>query len=381
MYEFGTYASNDMIMPGMLNVVNEFHAPVEYVSLSLTVYILGNSLLQLFLGPLSERYGKRIVILVGVTLFMIFTIFLVMASNMLEFMFGRLLQGSSVAYVAMGYALVHEKFNDKQSVKIMSLMGNVSLLAPLIGPVMGVAIIQLSSWRYVFIITGILAFISFIGLYIYTPKDIIKPSKINVKNTIKSYIKILCTPQFIVGTVCVSLGALTIMSWIGLAPTIIIKTLNLPMKNYAIYQLIAIGGLSLSTIVMHITAGRFSFNRLLKGCSGLVFLGLTTAFIFNSNINIVVFAMFLSSFGVGIFNTLAMRLVMTVPNLPQGLITSLMVFILTTILAFGLELANHVISFFNYSLYGFTVINFVTGCIFIILANIYAHMNKNKSWN
>jgi DHA1 family multidrug/chloramphenicol efflux transport protein-like MFS transporter len=381
MYEFGTYASNDMIMPGMLNVVNEFHAPVEYVSLSLTVYILGNSLLQLFLGPLSERYGKRIVILIGVTLFMIFTIFLVMASNILEFMFGRLLQGSSVAYVAMGYALVHEKFNDKQSVKIMSLMGNVSLLAPLIGPVMGVAIIQLSSWRYVFIITGVLAFISFIGLYMYTPKDIIKPSKINIKNTIKSYIKILCTPQFIVGTVCVSLGALTIMSWIGLAPTIIIKTLNLPMKNYAIYQLIAIGGLSLSTIVMHITAGRFSFNRLLKGCSGLVFLGLTTAFIFNSNINIVVFAMFLSSFGVGIFNTLAMRLVMTVPNLPQGLITSLMVFILTTILAFGLELANHVISFFNYSLYGFTVINFVTGCIFIILANIYAHMNKNKSWN
>jgi DHA1 family multidrug/chloramphenicol efflux transport protein-like MFS transporter len=161
-----------------------------------------------------------------------------MASNMVQFMFGRLLQGSSVAYVAMGYALVHERFNDKQSVKIMSLMSNVSLLAPLIGPVIGVAIIQLFNWRYVFIITGILAFISFIGLYIYTPKDIIKPSKINVKNTIRSYIKILCIPHFIVGILCVSLGALTIMSWIGLAPTIIIKTLNLSMKKYSIYKLI-----------------------------------------------------------------------------------------------------------------------------------------------
>ena len=381
MYEFGAYASNDMIMPGMLNIVSEFNAPIEYVSLSLTLYILGNCLLQLFLGPLSERYGKRQVILVGVALFMIFTIFLVMASNAVEFMFGRLLQGSSVAYVAMGYALIHEKFNDRQSVKIMSLMANVSLLAPLIGPVIGVAIIQLSNWRYVFIITGIIAFISLIGLYLYTPKDIIKPSKINIKNTIKSYIKILYTPQFIVGTLCVSLGSLTILIWIGLTPTIIIKTLNLPMKNYAVYQLIAIGGLSLSAIVMHITAGRISFNRLLKACSGLTFLNLTIALVFNSSINIVVFAMFFSNFGVGIFNTLAMRLVMTVPDFPQGLITSLMVFIQTAILAFGLEFANYIISYFNYSLYGFTVISFVTGGVFIILANIYAHMNKNKGWN
>ncbi len=381
MYEFGTYVSNDMIMPGMLNIVTEFHAPIEYVSLSLTVYILGSSLLQLFLGPLSERYGKRIIILVGVTLFMVFTIFLVTASNIFEFMFGRLLQGSSVAYVAIGYALVHEKFNDEQSVKIMSLMGNVSLLAPLIGPVIGVAIIQLSNWRYVFIITGIVAFISFIGLYMYTPRYIVRPSKISVKNTIQSYIKILCTPQFIVGTICISLGALSIMCWIGLAPTIIIKTLNLPIKNYAIYQLIAIGGLSLSTIVMHMTAGRISFNSLLKTCSGLAFLGLTIALIFNSNINIVVFAMFLYGFGIGVFNTLAMRLIMTIPNLSQGLITSLMAFILTTILAFGLELANHIISYLNYSLYGFTLINFITGFIFIILANIYARMNKHKKWN
>jgi DHA1 family multidrug/chloramphenicol efflux transport protein-like MFS transporter len=159
-----------MIMPGMLHVVSEFHAPVEFVSLSLTVFILGNSLLQLFLGPLAEYFGKRRVILMGNCLFLIFTICLVMSQNIYEFMLGRLLQGSGLAFVAMGYALVHEKFNDRQAVKICSLMGNVSLLAPLLGPLLGVIIIQNSSWRHIFIVTGFIAIISLIGLYLFTPK-------------------------------------------------------------------------------------------------------------------------------------------------------------------------------------------------------------------
>jgi len=370
-----------MIMPGMLNIVTEFHASIKFVGLSFTVFIFGNSLLQLFLGPLSERFGKRIVILVGNCLFMVFTVYLAMSNNIYEFMLGRLLQGSGLAFIAMGYALIHEKFNDKQAVKIFSLMGNISLLAPLLGPVLGVAVIQISSWRYVFVITGLLALISLIGLYKFTPKSIVNPIKLNIRDIGKTYLKILRSPQFIVGTLCVSFSALPILCWIGLAPTIIMKTLKLSMTSYAIYQLVAIGGLSLSTVIMHIVAGRVGFSRLIKIGSTLAFMGLTIALVFNTSLNIVVIGMLFYSFGLGISNTLVMRLVMTVPDLPQAMLTSLMIFIQTTIFAIGTTVANSISYYFSYSLYGFTLIAFTIGCVFMILVTIYAKMNKQRTWN
>lgn len=71
LYEFLTYVANDMIMPGMLKVVESFKGPESAVATSLTAYILGGASLQLFLGPISDRYGRRPVMLSGAFLFLL----------------------------------------------------------------------------------------------------------------------------------------------------------------------------------------------------------------------------------------------------------------------------------------------------------------------
>ena len=60
LYEFLTYIANDMIMPGMIKVVESFHGTEAAIASSLTAYVLGGASLQLFLGPLSDRYGRRL---------------------------------------------------------------------------------------------------------------------------------------------------------------------------------------------------------------------------------------------------------------------------------------------------------------------------------
>lgn len=381
LYEFSTYASNDMIMPGMLAVVTEFHASVEFIGLSLMIYILGNTALQLFLGPLAEHFGKRNVILIGNLLFLLFTFFLVLSHNIYEFMTARLFQGTGLAFIAMGYALIHENFDDKQAVKITSLMANVSLLAPLIGPILGVFIIHVAGWRSIFAITGFMAIISFVGLYLYTPASKTAPIKLSQQRIIKTYFLILRKPPFIMGILCVSLSALPLLCWIGLSPTLIMQTLKLPMMSYALYQLVAIGGLAFSSIVIQLIAGKMSFYRLLKISSVLVLIGLMECLIFHDNLTFIAMGMFVYSFGFGIFNSLSMRLVMTTPNVPQNMLTSLMVFIHTAILALGIAVANKISDYFNYSFYSFTLICVFIGCIFMLFAFFYARMNKNRTWN
>ena len=69
LFEFTVYLANDMIMPGMPQVIHEFKANIEFIPLSLTVYLLGGASIQLLLGPLSDSFGRRKLMLIGVSIF------------------------------------------------------------------------------------------------------------------------------------------------------------------------------------------------------------------------------------------------------------------------------------------------------------------------
>nr|AMP53829.1 MFS_1 [uncultured bacterium] len=66
LYEFSTYIGNDMIQPGMLAVVEQYQAGIDWVPTSMTAYLAGGMFLQWLLGPLSDRIGRRPVMLAGV---------------------------------------------------------------------------------------------------------------------------------------------------------------------------------------------------------------------------------------------------------------------------------------------------------------------------
>lgn len=164
LYEFSTYIANDMIMPGMLQVIEEFNAPASAVASSLTAYMLGGASLQLFIGPLSDRYGRRPVMLFGVVFFLLMTIILVCSRSIETFIAARYFQGMGMCFtLVVGYAAIQEIFEEMAAVRIVSLMANISLIAPLLGPFLGAIITEYYNWRTVFIIIGIFAIIALIG--------------------------------------------------------------------------------------------------------------------------------------------------------------------------------------------------------------------------
>ncbi|VEA78106.1 Multidrug translocase MdfA [Salmonella enterica subsp. arizonae] len=71
LYEFSTYIGNDMIQPGMLAVVEQYQASLDWVPTSMTAYLAGGMFLQWLLGPLSDRIGRRPVMLAGVVWFIV----------------------------------------------------------------------------------------------------------------------------------------------------------------------------------------------------------------------------------------------------------------------------------------------------------------------
>ena len=380
-YEFTTYSANDMIMPGMIAVVNQFNAPLSYVAASLSFYMLGECAIQLWLGPLAERYGKRRMILIGNFSFLIFTILIACSMSINQFMFGRWLQGSGMAFIAMGYAVIHEKFDDKGAVRIISIMGNVSILAPLIGPLIGGVIVSYSSWRYIFILTCILGFISLCGLYKNTPESTTRVEKLELKPVLRHYWEIATSSNYMLGVACTIAAAMPLLIWLGLAPNLILHNLHLDYTHYIIYQIITIGGLSISSIAMQFLAGRWQFHQLiLRGCY-ISLAGVIFSFVFSFSINLLSVGLFFYSLGLGLSNGSIIRIIMSNKNVSQSMAASLMTFSQTLLFAIGIQLSDYITGKFNYSAFSFATCCLIAGICSLVLTRKFALRNVERQWN
>ncbi|HMT02946.1 MAG TPA: MFS transporter [Burkholderiales bacterium] len=379
-YEFTMYAANDMIMPAMPKIVNEFKVSVNYIALTMIVYMLGNSLLQLFLGPFSARFGNRKIIILGNISFLIFTILLAFTININMFLFFRLLQGTGLAFIAMGYVLIHDNFNDEVAVKVTSLMANISILAPVIGPVIGGVISNHASWRYVFICSGITGIISLIGLIKYTPQNKSVLKKLNFKKVVHNYWQILLLPKFLLGSFAISLSILPILLWIAISPTIIMHTLNLSVNKYMIYQVIATSGFLASSLVTQFVAGRVAITKIIRMGAILSILSLVIGFIFYDYILIVVISMFFLSFGIGQQIGTMFRIIGKLKTETPSMLFSMLAFIQNIILVSGINLSNNFLDKRGYLVFDFMFICFIVGVFATILVFRFVKLNLGREW-
>ena len=171
LFEFATYIGNDMIQPGMLAVVADFNAGEEWVPTSMTAYLAGGIFLQWLLGPLSDRRGRRPVMLAGVAFFIVACPAILLVTTIEQFIAMRFLQGIGLCFIgAVGYATIQESFEESVCIKITALMANVALIAPLLGPLAGAALIHVAPWQSMFVLFAALAAIAFYGLWKAMPE-------------------------------------------------------------------------------------------------------------------------------------------------------------------------------------------------------------------
>ena len=380
LYEFTTYAANDMIMPNMLDVVHEFNAPLEYVALSLSLYILGNPLIQLLLGPLSDRFGKRRVIIIGNIIFLIFTIFIACSISANMFMFGRLIQGTGLAFIAMGYSIIHENFDDEQAVKLTALMGNVAILAPILGPILGGFIGSSISWRFVFIFSGITGLISLIGLIKYTPANKTPLKPLIFKNIVRQYYKILTMRSFFVGVCSIGFMCLPILWWIAFAPTLVIHTLHLKVTDYMLYQAIAASGMLANTLIFNIIAGRIKMTTITTYGIICCLSGAIIGVVSYNYIMAVSIGMFIFGLGLGLLNGINMRIIAKLETESSNMLYSLMVLIECIILAVGIEVANRFLQIYDYSIISFVWMSAIMVLFATFFVLRFAYMNRHRNW-
>lgn len=354
-YEMSAYIANDMIMPGMLQVISSFNAPESYVTTSLTAFILGGSSLQIILGPLSDRYGRRPVMLAGVFLFLICTILITFSQSITVFILMRFFQGMGLCFISVvGYAVLQEIFNDVSAVRLTSIMNNVSILAPLAGPLLGSLIILAYDWRVIFYFIAFTTSIALLGIWFYMPETVgtkkldgsfVNLTPLSLAVIKKNYLALLRHRRFMLSSIIFALANVPIIAWIGTSPVILMKAAKLNVITYAFCQIPIFLAAILGNFYMRHVSQKMSLRAMTNYGSFmlaicLMLMGIVS--LINSTYYILIIGMSLYSFALGFISAPLNRIALFAALVPKGTTAAMISIILMVITALGNQLSGWV---------------------------------------
>ena len=327
LFEFSVYIGNDLIQPAMLAITKEFGVSSAWAPSSMSFYLLGGACVAGIMGPLSDRIGRKKVLLGGVAFFVITCLLILLTGNIESFLVLRFLQGFGLSVIASaGYATIQETFEERDAIKVMALMANVSLLAPLIGPIVGAALIDHVSWHWGFIGIAFLAFLSWFGLKAKMPSQQISIPKQPLSYIWDDYKKVFKNKTFLGLTLGMPMVAMPLMLWIALSPVMLVEELGLSSVEYGLAQFPVLGGLILGNIVLIRIIDRLALGRTVL--IGLPLMLLGTAIVVLGTIwreyflYCVILGMTLVSFGEGISFSVLYRFALMSSDVSKGTVAA-----------------------------------------------------------
>lgn len=251
LFEFSVYIGNDLVQPAMLAITKEFGVSSSWAPSSMSFYLLGGACVAWLLGPLSDRIGRKKVLLAGVLFFVLCCLLILLTQNIESFLALRFLQGIGLTVIsAVGYAAIQETFEERDAIKVMALMANISLLAPLLGPVVGAFLIDHVSWHWGFIGIALLAFLSWFGLKAKMPESQVSIRKQSLSHIFYDFKKVYKNKRFLGMTLALPMVSMPLMLWIALSPVMLVEELGFSSMQYGLAQFPVLGGLILGNIVL-----------------------------------------------------------------------------------------------------------------------------------
>ncbi|MGW1865149.1 Bcr/CflA family multidrug efflux MFS transporter [Streptomyces mauvecolor] len=149
--------SMDMYLPALPEVTDALRSPAATVQLTLTACLAGMALGQLVVGPMSDKWGRRRPLLIGMIVYVLATAVCAFAPNV-ELLIGfRLLQGlAGAAGIVIARAVVRDLYDGVEMARFFSTLMLISGVAPVVAPLIGGQVLRLTDWRGVFAVLTVI---------------------------------------------------------------------------------------------------------------------------------------------------------------------------------------------------------------------------------
>jgi DHA1 family bicyclomycin/chloramphenicol resistance-like MFS transporter/DHA1 family 2-module integral membrane pump EmrD-like MFS transporter len=271
--------TSDIYAPSFLTMVRDLKTTLTDIQQSMGIFMFSLAIAQLIYGPLSEVIGRRISLLIGLTVMMAGSLICIFTENFANLMIGRFIQGLGAgACACLWRSIFRDIFNSQQIAKYGGYLGIAMVYVVAASPFLGGYIEAYSTWRTAFSVVLIYGSIVFLLVYFILPETNIHHTKarLNLKFFSHAYGQLLKSPLFMGYSLCVFFTYGAFFSWFVVGPVLCMVHFNLSPENFGWINLtlggtaMALGGMFNGRYVE-----RFGQNMMLRlGWSIMIFSGL-----------------------------------------------------------------------------------------------------------
>ncbi len=256
---FITLMSTDLYIPSMAHLPGLLGTSPEMVKLTVGLNLLGYGIATLVHGPLSERFGRRPVLLCGMAGFTLASLCCAVAADIGQLITARVFQGIAAAVEGVVVlAIIRDIFTEKEQVRAVAVYGIATALAPAVAPVLGGYIHVYFGWRMNFYLLTVLALVVTLLLTLLLKESTEKDyNALNLKEIYADYLGLLSNRSFLLYVTIGGCSLGCIFAFITAGPFILITNHGVATEHFGYYQAIIV----LTFVIGSLLAARMTRNH------------------------------------------------------------------------------------------------------------------------
>ncbi|MEL7449640.1 MAG: multidrug effflux MFS transporter [Pseudomonadota bacterium] len=265
--------ATDLYAPSLPDLPALLDTTPLWVKLTLSLNVLALGVTQLIHGPLSDRYGRRKAMLVGMVVFSLASLGCSLATSIEQLLFFRVLQGTAAAVEAVvGLAVIREVFTPQDQVRAFAWFGIVIAMVPAAAPILGGYVHVWLGWRANFWIMTIAGALSVLLVWWKLPESA-PPDRqpLIPRDVVKENFALLKNNQFFGFALLEAMALAVIFAFITASPFILIGRFGVPTEQFGYYQMVIVAAYAVGSVLAERLAKHFDPMRILH--LGLVVFG------------------------------------------------------------------------------------------------------------
>ncbi|MEL6840347.1 MAG: multidrug effflux MFS transporter [Pseudomonadota bacterium] len=184
-----------IFLPSLAAMTTYFNTEYAIMQIALSGYLAATAVLQIFIGPISDRYGRRILVLGSLTLFVVATLGTLIATTVEVFLFFRIMQAAVATSMALSRAIVRDIVPQEQAASMIGYVTMGMALVPMFGPMIGGALDQWLGWHATFVFLA-LAGAGTLTLVYFDLGETVAQGGTGFREQVRTYPELLQSPRF-----------------------------------------------------------------------------------------------------------------------------------------------------------------------------------------
>lgn len=258
-----TSLSTDIYLPAMPVMAKDLQGDAE---LTITGFLIGFCIAQLIWGPISDRYGRRLPLFIGLGLFIIGSVGCALSTDIGQIVFWRVFQALGACTGPMlARAMIRDLFSRTRAAQMLSTLMIIMAIAPIAGPLIGGQMIKVTSWHAIFWLLAIIGTLMLMSLF-WLPETLPaeKRSQASVTKAFQNYLALLTNTRYIRFTLCLTFYYVAAYAFITGSPFVYITYFGVDPQHYGWLFAVNIVGLMAVSMVNRRLVHRYPLEMLLK---------------------------------------------------------------------------------------------------------------------